>query len=542
MEKRGLWFGGYLSVLALCVGLTACGSLKRQHQPVEAELVVENVEEENAAEAPSDKDQAGADEPGAETMSGTYPVSASGSPAVIAAEAAQMEDAEDPQISENRQHMAEEGPAVSFEQTLKPELQDSGSSDSASSDSGLSDSGSSGRKAACHGIDVAKWQGKIDWQRVKEAGVEFAMIRVGYRTQKTGVIYEDPYARYNLQEAWKADIKIGVYFFSTAVTQEEAREEAAWLCGVISQYPITYPVAYNCEGFADPENRQYGMTKEERTELAAAFLDYVRSQGYSPLFYAAKNELSDSREWETDRLAGQYAIWVSQYPEVPYPQTEASDYDGEHVMWQYTSQGQVEGIEKAVDINVAYFEIDQTAEPKDPTPAMVIEDSPELGIVFTELKETVTAKIATNLRTVPSTDSPETVVYQLQNGETVTRTGIGDNGWSRVEYQGQTLYAVTNYLTTRLEGQSAGSEGPGTQTEEIDFSGVIFTEVHETVTAKIETNLRTEPSTRSEDTVAAKLLNGEVAVRTGLGSNGWSRVEYEGQVYYAVTSYLTVVE
>ncbi|MFR5601450.1 MAG: hypothetical protein ACLTKI_03385 [Lachnospiraceae bacterium] len=123
------------------------------------------------------------------------------------------------------------------------------------------------------------------------------------------------------------------------------------------------------------------------------------------------------------------------------------------------------------------------------------------------------------------------------------RTGVGDNGWSRVEYQGQTLYAVTSYLTTDFSGSQEQQAGPGeVQETEADFSGVIFTEVNETVTAKIETNLRTEPSTRSDDTVAAKLIHGDVAVRTGLGSNGWSRVEYNGQTLYAVTSYLVPAE
>jgi len=121
-----------------------------------------------------------------------------------------------------------------------------------------------------YGVDVAKWQGKIDWQQAADAGVEFAMIRIGYRTQKTGIIMEDPLAKYNMQQAKEAGIKLGVYFFYTAVTQEEAREEAAWVCGFIAQYPITYPVAYNCEGFQSPESRQYGMGQALRSDCAAA--------------------------------------------------------------------------------------------------------------------------------------------------------------------------------------------------------------------------------------------------------------------------------
>ena len=107
------------------------------------------------------------------------------------------------------------------------------------------------------GIDVSKWQGIIDWKEVKDAGVEFAIIRIGYRTQVDGKIIEDPYARYNLQQAQKYGIKLGAYFFSTAVNEKEAKEEAKWVVDFLAPYKITYPVVYNCEGFTDPENRQY---------------------------------------------------------------------------------------------------------------------------------------------------------------------------------------------------------------------------------------------------------------------------------------------
>ena len=142
-----------------------------------------------------------------------------------------------------------------------------------------------------YGIDVAKWQGVIDWKKVKEEGIAYAMIRVGFRTLDTGIIVEDPYGEYNIQQALNNDIKVGIYFFSTAINKEEAIEEAKWVADFIAPYSITYPVAYNCEGFTDSNNRQYGMTKEERTDLAITFLDYIDKKGYTPMFYASKNEL-----------------------------------------------------------------------------------------------------------------------------------------------------------------------------------------------------------------------------------------------------------
>lgn len=97
------------------------------------------------------------------------------------------------------------------------------------------------------------------------------MIRVGYRTQKTGEMCVDTNARYNMQEAQKNGIKVGVYFFSSAVNETEAIEEADWVADYISKYQITYPVAFDCEGFTDSASRQYGMSSEARTKVAEAF-------------------------------------------------------------------------------------------------------------------------------------------------------------------------------------------------------------------------------------------------------------------------------
>lgn len=382
------------------------------------------------------------------------------------------------------------------------------------------------------GIDVSKYQGTIDWAKVRESGVEFAMIRVGYRAKSTGEIFEDPTARYNMQEAQAAGIKLGAYFFSTAVTEEEARQEAAFTRDIIAKYKITYPVAYNCEDFTSPNSRQYGMDVAARTSLACAFLDEISAAGYTPMFYAAKGELEGGAQWDTKTLEGRYKIWVAQYPDQPYPQTSASSYSGTHAMWQYTSQGTVAGISKKADVNIAYFGYTKEAEAKDETPAEIVEANPEVGIIFTEVNETVTAKQETNLRSEPSTLNDASIVGKLVHGDTATRTGIGHNGWSRVVYNGQILYAVTSYLTTNMEdtGQQAPPQGP------------VYTPVSEQVTAKIETNLRTEPSTANSDTVIGLLHNGEVLTRTGIGDNGWSQLDYNGQTVYAVTSYLTVVQ
>ena len=142
------------------------------------------------------------------------------------------------------------------------------------------------------------------------------------------------------------------------------------------------------------------------------------------------------------------------FPSIPksLPGTPKSSYSGAHEMWQYTSKGQVAGIRGNVDVNVAYFGYSQEAEAKDKNPAQIVEANPEVGMRFTEVDETVTAKDATNLRNLPTTEG-STVVYQLKNGETVQRTGVGSNGWDRVIYNGQRLYAVHSFLTTDLDAQ-----------------------------------------------------------------------------------------
>lgn len=299
-----------------------------------------------------------------------------------------------------------------------------------------------------YGIDVAKYQGIIDWPQVKAAGMDFAIIRAGYRTSGTGMLCEDAQAKYNMQEAQAAGLKIGVYFFSTALNEAEAIEEAIWLTEFIARYKITYPVVYNCENFKSQESRQYQLSKEQRTQNAVAFLERVRAAGYTPMFYANKSEMENSQDWDMTKLS-KYKIWTAYYPDPTYPQLASSGYPGE-AMWQYTNRGNVPGVDYDVDLNVAYFGYEREAQPKDDTPVEEVSANVEAHITFQEVNETITAKTRTNVRSVPNSDSPDTVIAQIINGDLATRTGIGSNGWSRLIYNGQTCYAMSAYLTTEL--------------------------------------------------------------------------------------------
>ncbi|MGN0976696.1 MAG: GH25 family lysozyme [Faecousia sp.] len=383
------------------------------------------------------------------------------------------------------------------------------------------------------GIDVAKYQGTIDWAALARSGIDFAIVRLGYRTMSDGVIQEDSNGRYNLQEGSKAGIPLGVYFFSSAVTEEEAVEEANWVAEIIAQYPITYPVVYDCEGFLSEKSRQFGMTKEARTDVALAFLKAIEKLGYEGMFYSSKHELEN--EWDMERIEKNYKIWVAQYPQTPYPGTAQSSYTGTHHMWQYSKEGSVEGITQPVDLNVAYFGYDGIEPAKDSTPPEEVGPDVEALMDFTQVSEEVTAKVETNLRDRPNQDPDSQILYTLQNGEVAQRIAVSSSGWSKLIYEGNTYYAVTSYLTTDLNYDPGSVADPG----EDDGIQTQFTQVNYSVTAKKVVNLRKLPSVENEDAeVIAQLQNGDIATCIGVSDNGWSKLIYNGTTCYAVTSYL----
>jgi uncharacterized protein YgiM (DUF1202 family) len=165
--------------------------------------------------------------------------------------------------------------------------------------------------------------------------------------------------------------------------------------------------------------------------------------------------------------------------------------------------------------------------------------SGNVAMVFTATQETVTPKDKVNLRFLPTAKSAETIFSQVQNGEVLVRTGINqDTGWSRVEYNGETYYAVSRYLTTDLNYKipepPADPDRISTSTGRV----IVFTACDDWISPKQYVNLRTEPSTlKGDDTVSCQLNNGEKAHRTGISADsGWSRVEYNGEVLYVVSS------
>ena len=380
------------------------------------------------------------------------------------------------------------------------------------------------KEGKANGVDVSKWQGKIDWSKVKKSGIDFAIIRIGFRGEN-GIIYKDDCADYNIQQADKAGLLVGVYFFSTATTTAEAVEEAKWTVSAIEGYPISYPVVYDCEGFNNYDSRMYGLSNSQRTDNALAFLKHIEQNGYEGMLYSAKNELEGSIYWDTARIENAYSVWVARYPANPYPKTVSPDYGGKYDMWQYTDKGAVSGITGNADLSVSYFTRQKTAA-KNPSARPENAKAPTASDnTYTSVSDEVTAKIETNLRDAATTKS--NILGTLKNGTFLKRTATGSNGWSKLTYNGKTVYAITSYLTTDKNYKPQDSVSVSDDFE--PASGQ--------VTAKDETNLRAEPNTNSA--IIATIKNGEFVTRVGISPSGWTRVNVGGKIAYAKTSLLT---
>jgi GH25 family lysozyme M1 (1,4-beta-N-acetylmuramidase) len=194
------------------------------------------------------------------------------------------------------------------------------------------------------GIDVSRYQGEVDWQKVREAGVEFAFIRLGYRSSEDGELSEDVMARKNLQGALAAGLEVGGYVFSQAMTPEEAKEEAVLAVSVVKDYEITLPLTFDWE-FVEENRRTDTMTKELLTQCIHSFCGEVKKAGYEPMVYF--NRDLSQRLVDIYELTN-YQIWFAMYDSYPDAPCKP-DY------WQYTNQGKIPGIEGNVDLNLRFL-------------------------------------------------------------------------------------------------------------------------------------------------------------------------------------------
>ena len=202
---------------------------------------------------------------------------------------------------------------------------------------------SEGVRSGTIGIDVSKYQSGINWQKVKNAGINFAIIRCGYRGYGSGVLVQDPKFASHISGAKAAGLRVGIYFFSQAITEAEAVEEASMAVKLANQYGINMPIAIDSEYAAGGRGRADGLSKAERTRITVAFCNTVANSGYKPMVYASKS-------WFASHLDvsqfGSYRIWVAHY-------AEKCGYGGRYDIWQNTSKGSVDGVPGNVDMNIS---------------------------------------------------------------------------------------------------------------------------------------------------------------------------------------------
>lgn len=192
-------------------------------------------------------------------------------------------------------------------------------------------------------IDVSSHNGEIDWNKVKESGVDGAMIRLGYRGYGDATIVEDDYFQQNIAGAKDAGLKVGVYFFSQATTADEAIEEAEFVMEKIWGRGVTLPVAFDMEPFMGNE-RFLNHDVKAKTEMADAYLSVIHKFGYEPILYGNPTWLTN--DVDISKLT-RYPIWLAHY-------TFSTEWPYDFRMWQFTSQGRVKGIRGDVDLNLLF--------------------------------------------------------------------------------------------------------------------------------------------------------------------------------------------
>lgn len=199
------------------------------------------------------------------------------------------------------------------------------------------------------GIDVSSWQGVINWDKVKESGIDFVILRVGLRNIEDNTISEDNQFRRNAAECNRLGIPIGVYFYSTARNEYEVLEEASFALNIIKDYKITYPVAYDLEAFG--EGRLRWVSDDTINYNALVFLDYFKVHGYNGMLYSNLNDIR--YHWDLSRFSN-YKIWYANY--------SGEMYTGRVDMYQYSDEGRRNGVYASVDDNIAYFAYEEVIE------------------------------------------------------------------------------------------------------------------------------------------------------------------------------------
>jgi GH25 family lysozyme M1 (1,4-beta-N-acetylmuramidase) len=201
-----------------------------------------------------------------------------------------------------------------------------------------------GKVVSTTGIDVSEFQGDIDWEQVKQAEIDFAFIRIGYRTYGDGIVTFDSAFQRNIEGALAAGIKVGAYFFSQATTTEEAVEEADAVIDALAPYDITYPVVYDWELVYHDNARTDDVSVEALADCCVAFCERVKDSGYTPMIY--QNTGTAMHKLDLPRVKD-YDFWLAEYSSKP-------SYYYDFKIWQYSNTGHIPGVEGDVDLNICF--------------------------------------------------------------------------------------------------------------------------------------------------------------------------------------------
>lgn len=203
-----------------------------------------------------------------------------------------------------------------------------------------------GKQVSFVGVELSKYQEYVDFNKLKKAGVDFVMLRVGARGYGSGQLLMDEYFADNIKRAGDAGLLIGVYFFSQAVTEEEALEEANLVLQSIQDYNVVFPVAFDMEYIENDTARVEQLSRDEKTAITKTFLKTIKNAGYNTVIYGNK-------EWLMKRIdlsqLTDYDVWLSQYKDIP-------DYPYRFTMWEYTSTGTVDGVAGHVNMSISFID------------------------------------------------------------------------------------------------------------------------------------------------------------------------------------------
>ena len=190
------------------------------------------------------------------------------------------------------------------------------------------------------GLDLSKWQGDVDFSKLKEQGVSFVMLKVGGQRQINGENVLDSKFYDNINQAKENDIDVGVYFYSYAKTKHEARKQARWIMEKVEDYDIDLPIVFDWENWN--KYTSFHISFHTLNKVANAFMEEIEKEGYKSMLYSSKYYL------ETIWYSDDYTNWLAYY-------TDNNDYQEDYLMWQVCSDGIIDGIDGYVDIDVMYL-------------------------------------------------------------------------------------------------------------------------------------------------------------------------------------------